>query len=106
MPCDSVILNRVDLKLVDKELLLAALKAMGIAYSEASGVIRFSYQGAAYELRDGVLTGRNVSQQKVGQTADAIRRSYSKQAIKKAANRFGWNVQETDETELVLSRRN
>jgi hypothetical protein len=105
-PCDSIIVNKTELKLANQELLAKALAAMGATVLSSNGAaMNIRYQNQIYQLSNGQLVGRNVPQRQVGETADAIKRAYSKQAVKTAASRLGWNVQETDETELVLTRR-
>jgi hypothetical protein len=89
MPCYSVVLNSVELKLCDDGLLGKALREIGAVelLRTASGhsfVLNFRY----YRIDDGKLIGPG----NLGPLADQIKQAYSRATIKKVAKKRGWKV--------------
>lgn len=100
MPCDSIILNRVELKLADKDFLKKALERLGVQNLRESGnTFTFQHDGNQYTLGGGKLTGRNVygGDRAVGKFADKIKQAYSRVTVETAANRYGWLTQDSDD---------
>jgi hypothetical protein len=102
MPCDSIILNRVELKVANHDVLADALKAMGARdVTVGVNVVTFRLDGASYAIRQGKLEGRG----NVGAVADRIKRAYGKQCVTAAARRFGWAETNVTETKTTLVKR-
>jgi hypothetical protein len=99
MPCDSIILNSVDLGKMDAAILADAVKAMGAQRYDAK---RFYHNGSIYTIADGKLTG---NERTVGQTADLLKRNYGKAAVYASAKAKGWLVREIEPFKLQVTRR-
>ena len=94
MPCYSIILNQVDLKLVDKETLFNAIIQLA---DKGSVVLRGDYIGFRYQYKPMSITKGVLScPQGMESTADLIKQAYSGQVIEKAASRFGWVLRQVD----------
>lgn len=89
MPCDQVVLNRIDLPKMDPQLRDAALKAMG---ARLLGGNAFVYKGQTYQIQNGELVSRAGN---TGEVADLLKRAYSGEVVKYAARRAGWGVKQT-----------
>lgn len=100
MPCDSVILNTVDLDLANEEILRAAVEALGGTFTSKR---EFYLKGERYGIEGGRLTGDET---KVGQVADQIKQSYSREVVTRAAKRFGWRTQTASNGKITLKRGN
>ena len=98
MPCDSIILNQVDLNLVNRELLIDALKGMkGVRNVQVySDEIYFNAHGVDYSIANGKLT---CPEGKEGM-ADTVKQAYSREAVKLAAEQYAFllEVDEEDST--------
>lgn len=91
MPCDTVSTAKVKLNAatVDKTLLSAAMKELGISsYSvnESTGTLTVSGERTSNEF-----------------TA-SVNRAYSKQVVMSQAKRFGWSVNEQPDGRLVVQK--
>jgi len=105
MPCDQIILNRVDLALADRATLLEALKVFSspVTVVENGERIGFLHKGRRYEIANGQLTSQYRD---VGEVADLVKQAYSTQVLKKAASKFGWAMKKTTaDNKYSLSRR-
>jgi len=109
MPCDSIRLYQVELKLADREILKEALARAGLAVVGESAyglTVKDSKTGMTYTLANGRLQGqRGASQRDVGAVADRIKQAYTRETIHVAAQRFGWDEQEVESDDVVLTRR-
>lgn len=108
-PCDSIILNRVDLKLADKGLIKKALEKLGVLnLRESGGTFTFRYKDADYVLGAGKLTSRSsrYESRDIGQVADVIKQSYSRCAVEQAAESMGWYVEQNadDPNSYVITK--
>ena len=84
MPCDQVRTQVLNWQNVDVGILIAALKANGWFASQSEGRVA-AYKGRMFlDFREGVLTTQNV------EDVNVIKRSYSEQAVKTVARKFGW----------------
>lgn len=102
MPCNTIVLNNVELKAADRDLLKKAIEALGWRIlSESKSEIRLNAGGVSVAIREGVM---QVPQ---GQEAlaDRLKVSYSTEAVKTAANRFRWQLTRTGEQQFVVQRR-
>lgn len=95
MPCDAVVLNRVDLPKTNEALRIKALQALGARLLRADGT-SFSYQGQTYTIINGQLVGPDVS------VADKLKRAYSAEVLKYSAKRAGWGLRQTGEFEYQV----
>lgn len=97
MPCDSVILNSVNLELADKDILASAIENMG---GRMIGN-RIMVPNGSFQLSGGKLTG---DERTVGETADKIKQAYSRETVNRAARRYGWQQKQVG-NKIVLTRR-
>lgn len=103
MPCDSIILNRVNLSVANMQLLFDALETMGADQIKIVGKnAQFILDGNLYRIQNGQLVG---SDRNLGAMADRIKRAYSKQCVTSAAKRFGWIEKDATETTSTLIKR-
>ena len=104
MPCDSIVLNSVELKTANEQLLGVALKAIGATNvtNIRTGSVRFRVDYRDYEIVDGKLVG---DERTVGEMSDRIKREYSNAAVGMAAKRFGWITKKTATGKVEISRR-
>lgn len=88
MPCDAIVLNRVELPKMDAKLAELALKEMGakLLYPNL-----FEYKGQRYTITD---QGLQSTAANVGQVADLLKRHYSAEVVKYSARRAGWQVKQ------------
>ena len=109
MPCDSIILNQVDLPKMHPTLAGAALKNMGatdISTNNEGQIIGFTFEGSRYSLRRGILTGESgQSLRTVGQVADRLKVGYSGQVVRMQAAQNGWTVQQTGPTSYNVIKK-
>ena len=104
-PCDSIQLARVDLNLVNKEILSKTLES----FADAGTVHRygrkgwlFAKDGIGYRIDD---DGRLVCAPGREAMADELKRAYSKKVIETGAKKFGWNMTAKTPQKLTLKRR-
>ena len=92
MPCDEIILNNIEIKAANLDLLTKALEYL-------------IDQGKAPRYWDGGYRAREQAEQIIKrgfvrlpagqeQLADLIKQEYSRQAIQAAARKFNWRLQE------------
>lgn len=103
MPCDSIILNQVNLELANMDVLMSALEQMTKTKVVSYGTtIAFNYEGQSYRITNGKL----ICPQGYESTADKIKQAYSKECITRAAKRFGWTVKSTkDKNKFQIQRK-
>ena len=108
MPCDSVILNEVDMPKMHPTLTGHALNmfgATGIVLTDGR-VSQFSYQGSKYAMRDGTLVGLDgQSAIRVGEVADLLKCGYSHQVVQMTAQRNGWTLRATGPHSYAVLKR-
>lgn len=92
MPCDSVVLNTVELdKVGDHDLLEKALQGEYGAVQRNGTTFSFIADGYRVTIRN----GRASSEMREGslqQVVGKVKQSYSREAVKMAAKRFGWMI--------------
>lgn len=89
MPCDQIILNRVELPKMNEALLkkaLVALKANGIW--QTGGVTYFTLDGVSCQISNGKLVVPEGSEH----LADKLKRAYSSEVVQYTAKRNGWTL--------------
>lgn len=105
MPCDTIQTNSVNLgNLGDKTLLVQALEAIGQRNARVVGDrVEFgdSRNGGTI-FGTGVMDTRGTA---TNLTANEIKRAYSGEAVKLAAQKFGWNIKTTSATTFQAVRR-
>jgi hypothetical protein len=103
MPCDTIILNRVDLNLADRGILRAALGKMpGVTNVVAFGeTISFDRHGLGYSIRAGKLVGPG----EVGALADEIKQAYSREIVAQTAKKYGWQVKQKSPNKFEVIKR-
>lgn len=103
MPCYSIQLNKVDLNLADREILSDALEALGAVNIKVVGKdVYFTLGGRSYQIANGKLVGYD---DKIGKVADAIKQSYSRTAIQRASNKFGFQLKTVGENKFVAVKK-
>ena len=103
MPCDQIVLCKIEIAAVNADLLTLALEtliAQGFLPRYGLGVGRVS-ELAARIIKQGFVS-LPVGQEHL---ADRIKQEYSRQAVQAAARKFGWRVQEKTPQKLVATRR-
>jgi len=102
MPCDTIQTNTVDLSASDHGLLRLALEALGYdVQSHLNGASLLFYRRGSYV---GVHEAGKLEVVQ-GADIDAIKRAYSTQVLKAGAARFGWRLQQKDDTRFAIARR-
>lgn len=106
MPCNTIVLNKVEIRVANRLLLPHAIGALPerdqLVLMRAYGV------GSIFLLADQIVSEGFV-RVPVGQEylADRIKQEYSRQAIRSAARKFNWRVQENprQKNKLTATRR-
>lgn len=105
MPCDSILLNKIELGAANTVLLVQGMQSLGFTVQSygPTGLIfwRESEPGVKMYVRDGkveVPAGRES-------LADDIKRAYSKEVLKVASKKFGFALVPGKENKFTLSRR-
>ena len=89
MPCDSIILCQVELKLADKDLLFKALSNLASNVVVINdNILHFYYKGVNCAINNGKL----ICPQGYESIADDVKRAYSKECLIKATTKFGWQL--------------
>ena len=103
MPCDQVILNKVEITTANLTLLYNALAEL-ISRGELS--LRNLQAADVVSAADRIIREGQVSV-RPGQEylADKIKQEYSRQVVQAAARKFGWRVQQKAQQKLVVTRR-
>lgn len=102
MPCNLVVLNRVDLGKASGPLLEQAMKDLG--FEDDYGSYRHRLTGAAVEIRGSELVSK-MPRQELAKLANRVRVAYSKQVLARTAAVTGWTVQPTGKSTYVMRRR-
>jgi len=100
MPCWEVQSLSVEFHAEHLDLLKAALKALGISFTATADGLLLG-NGMTLDLKSGRATLDAAQQQQL----NAIKREYSRQAIKRAALRNRWNVRAHSQTQGVFVRQ-
>ena len=103
MPCDQIILNKIEISATNLDLLTLALETLieqRILPRYGIGAARVS-ELAARIIRQGFVS-LPAGQEHL---ADRIKQEYSRQAVQAAARKFGWRLQEKTPQKLVVTRR-
>ena len=103
MPCDTIQTSTVELNVANVDILQAGLEADGHTVQRLSQhAIRWSYgygETYTYDAKKRKLTAPQ------GADLNAIRRSYSRQVVRKSADRFGWILEQQSQTSFTAKRR-
>ena len=103
MPCDQIILCKIEISAANLDLLTAALETLigqGILPRYRLGGERAREQ-AARIIRQGFIS-LPAGQEYL---ADKIKSEYSRQSVQAAARKFGWRLQEKTPQKLTVTRR-
>lgn len=89
MPCYEVRLMSVEFKIENRKLLDEAIKALGwrVIGTPTENYMRLS-GGVVIDFTNGQATIQDYQQAKLNE----LKREYSKQAVKHATKKIGWNV--------------
>jgi len=100
MPCYQVRTTTLDAPAANLDVMSRALEALGLRVMSKNTERRAVYfEGGKWQ--DGVLTCRY----ELGFDSNALRREYSKQAIKTAAKKNGWQLRFTQQGQAIVTRR-
>jgi len=92
MPCDSVVLNTVELdKVGDHDLLEKALAGEFGTVRRNGTTMTFTYQGRTVTIRNGRAES-SLSESTLQQLVGQVKQAYSREAVHMAAKRFGWMI--------------
>ena len=101
MPCDEIILNKVEIKVANLDLLTKALESL-IDQGKAP-----RYWDGGYRAREQAeqIIKRGFVRLPAGQEhlADLIKQEYSRQAVQAAARKFNWRIQENSRAKNKLT---
>jgi hypothetical protein len=100
MPCDSVSRMQVDLKVADRNMMKAGLKAAGWQVTERGNVLYvISPIGTAVEIHPTkaviVSRGRTVDKNYQAEIVSQIKVAYSAEVVRQTAAEFGFEVNTT-----------
>lgn len=107
MPCYSRVASTVELgPKTDAGLLAQALDSLGYIVGRAGGAVRFSHPltGVTGRYQNGVMNVSTIEGE-APLDQNEIKRAYSAQVIKSAAQRFGWQAKQTSPTQFQVTRR-
>jgi hypothetical protein len=110
MPCDTVQRSKVSFKLeaTDLNLLKKALEKLGYTVAMEKTSLRFSKEQTVGRYENGTLSATTTRSRYSTATefdVSEVKVAYSKEVVKYAANRFGWNLTEESLTTGKLTRR-
>ena len=103
MPCDQIVLCKIEIAATNADLLTLALETLieqGILPRYQRGGDRAQEQ-AARIIKQGFVS-LPAGQQHL---ADQIKSEYSRQAVQAAARKFGWRVYQKSPQKLAVTRR-
>jgi hypothetical protein len=93
MPCDSIVLNRVELPRMNPTLAERAIKAIdGWRFYSAR---MFYAEGYSFQVGPDGRLASDAPVDVLGRIADALKRSYSAQVVLYTAKRNGWAIKQT-----------
>jgi len=101
MPCNLIVLNRVDLGKAAGPLLEQAMKDLGF---EKTYGTRYRRAGVTVEIKGSELVSR-MPRQELAKLANRVRVGYSKRVLARTAAVMGWTVQPTGKSTYVMRRR-
>jgi hypothetical protein len=91
MPCDSIVLNTLDVPKMDPKLLRAGLEHLGaFGISQGASVTAFTLDGVRVTIQNGRITVPAGYEH----IADQVKRGYSRQVTIYAARKNGWTARE------------
>lgn len=110
MPCDSVVVNRVELPKMAPQLTEATLKDAGATDIRKVGAntYTFNLDGRRWTLSNGELTTNTydaIGAEELAKTRNKIARAYSGQVVQVAAAKNNWTVKKTGERQFLVNRR-
>ena len=92
MPCNTVVTNTVELaNIKDQDLLMKALVAEFGVVDRRGDRFAFRVNGADVSIERGRASSY-LPEADLGKIVGRVKQSYSREAIKMAAKRFGWAV--------------
>lgn len=103
MPCNQVILNKVEISVANLDLLTKALESL----IEQGVIPRYRLGGErAREQAERIIKEKGI-RLPAGQEylADKIKQEYSRQAIQAAARKLSWRITQKSPQKLVAMRR-
>jgi len=100
MPCDSIVLNNIEISVANEELLTKALaEVYRVSEDNVAALARKIISQGFIRLPAGKLL---ISQEGI---ADRIKQEYSRQAILQAARKNNWRLQENPRNKKMLATR-
>lgn len=104
MPCDSIIVNRIEVGAMHAGLLDRALADLGAtAITRRGESVSFTLNGTRCQIAAGTLTARGYEENS-GELADLVKRAYSAQVVKYTAQKHGWKVKQTGRFQYQVTR--
>lgn len=107
MPCDSIVSVGLEMKNIQPDMLMAALKADGWSVSKAGNVVHFYKGGVSGDWEGGELTLTTQRGADTTEISNEIRRAYSAETVRVMAKKFGATVEvnPNDKNKLRLRLR-
>jgi hypothetical protein len=90
MPCDSIVLNGVEVGKMHPALLKKALEALGArgVWQQENGYTYFELDGASCSI----IKGRMSVPEGKEHLADKVKRAYSAEVVQYTAKRYNWTI--------------
>ncbi len=101
IPCFTVNRISVEFKAEHFDMLDDAVRDLGFIPERGTNSVSFFANYGQVTVREGKITIDPRDKHLI----DKLKQSYSKQAIKKAASRYGWALKEVKPNQFVASRR-
>ncbi len=101
MPCYEVNLISVDLKVADHDMLLDAIKALGLKYRVIGDSIEVDTPAGQLTISNGTAQFSNSS---VQQWVNKIKQAYSFKTVEKVSKKYKFTLTTKGENKIVLRR--
>jgi hypothetical protein len=104
MPCDEIILNTVEIKAANVEMLADAIAALPEADRQV--LVKSANSMSMLRIAERIVNSGAIPVP-AGQEflADKIKQEYSRQAIQAAARKFNWRLQEKPGNKMTATKR-
>ena len=110
MPCDSIITNTVEFSVAAKNPELLSRAVTAVFKTQMRKVLdagyQFTVEGYTITVADGRAQVRGATQKWLGQQLDRLKQAYSREAVKEAARRAGFQIRrQGDNVNLMTAER-
>lgn len=109
MPCDTLTSVSLDIGKVDGDAFQKTLESLGFrgTLERFTGTFEGVSFSASLDRQSGQVTldGRNVAYLRADRLTAALKQGHSRQIVLRQAKRTGWQVKETPQGKMILTRR-